>query len=159
MSELKVSEAGSVQFPMVRHAVEIGWAPLTPDEAAGKRGGEKGLFLYDELRAALLKLNPGLVTEENVQEVIDRLEAISPTIEGNRQFLEWLRGKNQIRNEAEDRAEPVRLIDFDNPEANVYHVTWEWRHRANAAGRKANRADVIFLINGVPVCRLLRACR
>lgn len=152
MSELKVSEAGSVQFPMVRHAVEIGWAPLTPDEAADKRGGEKGLFLYDELRAALLKLNPGLVSEENMQEVIDRLEAIGPTIEGNRQFLEWLRGKSQIRNEGEDRAEPVRLIDFENPEANTYHVTWEWRHRPIAAGRKANRADVIFLINGVPVC-------
>ena len=81
MSELKVSEAGSVQFPMVRHAAEIGWTPLTQDEALDKRGGEKGLFLYDELRAALLKLNPGLVTNENVQEVTDRLERMERALD------------------------------------------------------------------------------
>ena len=30
MSVLLISEAGTVQFPMVKHAVEIGWTPLTP---------------------------------------------------------------------------------------------------------------------------------
>jgi len=30
MSDLKISEAGSVQFPMVAHVVGIGWNPITP---------------------------------------------------------------------------------------------------------------------------------
>lgn len=33
MSTLRISEAGSVQFPMVDHTAEIGWQPLTPVEA------------------------------------------------------------------------------------------------------------------------------
>ena len=40
MPVLSISEAGAVQFPMVRHAVEIGWTPLTPRVAMRKRGGE-----------------------------------------------------------------------------------------------------------------------
>ncbi len=35
MTELKVTEAGSVQFPMVRHAAEVGWIPVLP------RGGRR----------------------------------------------------------------------------------------------------------------------
>ena len=33
MSLLKIGEAGTVQFPMVDHAVEIGWMPVTPQDA------------------------------------------------------------------------------------------------------------------------------
>ena len=43
MTELNISEAATVQFPMVRHATEIGWTPLTPQEALARRGGEAGL--------------------------------------------------------------------------------------------------------------------
>ena len=42
MSDLKISETGTVQFPMVKHAAEIGWTPLTPEVAKQKRGGEAG---------------------------------------------------------------------------------------------------------------------
>ena len=44
-SPLKIGEAGTVQFPMVNHAVEIGWEPLTPLDALYRRGGEAGKFL------------------------------------------------------------------------------------------------------------------
>lgn len=152
MSLLKITEAISAQWPMVRHAAEIGWESLSSAEAEEMRGGETGAFLYAVLREKLIALNPALVTEENAQDVIDRLEAVSPTIEGNKQFLHWLRGERQIPNEAEGRDDYVRLIDFDNIEANVFHVSWEWQVRTSATGRKANRADVMFLINGIPVC-------
>jgi type I restriction enzyme R subunit len=150
MNELRVSEAGTVQFPMVHHAAEMGWTPLSREEALSKRGGEAGLFLYDELRDALLRLNPGLVTPTNVQEIIDRLDAIPPTMEGNREMLEWLRGHRTIYDDREQRQRPVRLIDFDDAERNRFHLTWEWTMRPPA--RKANRADVVFIVNGVPVC-------
>ena len=42
------------------------------------------------------------------------------------------------------------LIDFEHPDANVFHVSWEWKLKPPA--RKGNRADVMFLVNGVPVC-------
>lgn len=40
VSTLKISEAGSVQFPMVEHAAEIGWEKLSPVEALFRRGDE-----------------------------------------------------------------------------------------------------------------------
>ncbi len=150
MSELAISEAGTVQFPMVEHARAIGWAPISPERARQKRGGEAGQFFYDELEAALLKLNPGVVTPANVEAVIAKLDALAPTIEGNRDLLEWLRGNKAIYVPV-DKREPIGpLIDFDAIDNNVFQVSWEWTMKPPA--RKANRADVVFLVNGVPVC-------
>ena len=39
MTEPGITEAGTAQFPMVRHAAEIGWTPLTPQEALARRHG------------------------------------------------------------------------------------------------------------------------
>ena len=148
MTELNITEAGSVQFPMVRHAAEIGWTPLSPSNAFAMRGGEAGLLFRSVLEEALRRFNPWM-TGDAVRSVVENLQALPPTIEGNRQMLAWLRGERQWYDEAEQRHRQVRLIDFDTPGANVLHVTWEWRLKPPA--RKGNRADVMFVVNGVPV--------
>lgn len=149
MNTLKISEAGSVQFPMVAHAVAIGWTPITPEVAKQKRGGEAGMLLRDEVAAALGEFNPWM-TSEAIRQVIETLEAIPPTIDGNRETLAWLRGERQWYDEAEKRHRHVQIIDFETAGKNAFHVTWEWRLKPPA--RKANRADVMFTINGMPVC-------
>ncbi|MGH7719567.1 MAG: type I restriction endonuclease, partial [Gemmatimonadaceae bacterium] len=143
------SEAGTVQRPLVEHAREIGWTPVSRTDALRLRGGEAGAFFYDVLRNALLGLNTGLVTADNVQSIIDRIEAVPKTIAGNREVLEWLRGNRTVYDEAERRHRNVTVIDFAHPERNDFHVTMEWT--SQLPGRKANRADVLFLINGIPV--------
>ena len=148
MTELTISEAETVQFPMVRHAEEVGWGPLSPSAATLKRGGEGGLLFRDELEGALRRFNPWM-SDVAVHSAVERIEALPATIEGNREVLAWLRGERQWYDEAEERQRPVRLIDFEQPGANVLHVTWEWRLKPPA--RKANRADVMFVVNGVPV--------
>ena len=148
MSDLKISEAASVQFPMVRHAVEIGWMPLPPEVAMRKRGGETGMLFRDELEGVLGRFNLWM-TDDAIRSVVERIEAIPPTIEGNREMLAWLHGERQWYDEAEKRHRRVQLVDFEMPDANVYHVTWEWKLKPPA--RKGNRADVMFVINGVPV--------
>ncbi|HRI92079.1 MAG TPA: HsdR family type I site-specific deoxyribonuclease [Accumulibacter sp.] len=149
MSELKISEAGTVQFPMVAHAAGIGWTPIGPEVAKQKRGGEAGMMLRDELEAALAKFNSWM-TADVIRQVIEKLEAVPPTIEGNRDMLAWLRGERQWYDQAEERHRRVQIIDFEQPGENVFHVTWEWKLKPPA--RKGNRADVMFVINGVPVC-------
>jgi type I restriction enzyme R subunit len=148
MSDLKISEAGTVQFPMVKHAVEIGWTPLTPEVAKQKRGGEAGMLLRDELEAKLSEFNPWL-SADALRSIIETLDAIPATVDGNREMLMWLRGERGWYDEAEKRHRRVQLIDFENPDANEFHVSWEWTLKPPA--RKGNRADVMFLINGVPV--------
>lgn len=149
MSDLKISEAGTVQFPMVRHAAEIGWTPLTPEVAKQKRGGESGMLLRDELEATLSQFNPWL-SAEAVRSIIETLDAVPATVDGNREMLMWLRGERGWYDEAEKRHRRVRLIDFEHPDLNEFHVSWEWTLKPPA--RKGNRADVMFLVNGVPVC-------
>lgn len=149
MSDLKISEAGTVQFPMVKHAVEIGWTPLTPEVAKQKRGGEAGMLLRDELEAKLSEFNPWL-SADALRSIIETLDAIPATVDGNREMLMWLRGERGWYDEAEKRHRRVQLIDFEHPDANEFHVSWEWTLKPPA--RKGNRADVMFLINGVPVC-------
>ena len=148
MSNLRITEAATVQFPMVRHAVEIGWTPLPPIVAMHKRGGKAGMLFRNELGETFERFNPWM-TEDAIRSAVERLEAIPPTIEGNREMLAWLRGERQWYDESEQRHRRVRLIDFERPAANVFHVTWEWKLKPPA--RKGNRADVMFVVNGLPV--------
>jgi type I restriction enzyme R subunit len=148
MTTLPISEAISVQFPMVRHAAEIGWTPIPPDVAKQKRGGETGMLFRDELEARLRAFNPWM-SADAVRSVIETLEAIPPTIEGNRDMLAWMRGERSWYDEGEKRHRRVELIRFDKPADNTLHVTWEWKLKPPA--RKGNRADVMFVVNGLPV--------
>jgi type I restriction enzyme, R subunit len=149
MSALQISEAGTVQFPMVKHAIEIGWQPLTPEDAKTLRGSEAGMLLRDELAQKLRHFN-GWLKPDAIRSIIETLDAIPPTIEGNRDMLAWMRGEKSWYDEDEKRQRPVTLIDFDDIDANDFRVTWEWVLKPPA--RKGNRADVMFLINGLPVC-------
>ena len=56
-----------------------------------------------------------------VRAVVERIEALPATIEGNREVLAWLRGERQGYDEAEAEARhrPARLVDFDAPAANA----------------------------------------
>jgi type I restriction enzyme R subunit len=149
MTKLAV-EATTVQFPLVEHVAAAGWERVSEVDALRKRRGEGGLFFYDELEAALLRLNPGVVTAADVPGIVQRLESLPNTIAGNHDVLEWLRGKQTIYVDSEKRHRNVRLVDFNNKGgSNTFQVSWEWAYRNGT--RKGNRADVVFLINGVPV--------
>ena len=148
MTTLHITEATTVQMPMIRHAAEVGWVPFPPQEALARRGGPAGLLFRGELEDALRRFNPWL-SDDAARSVIERVESLRPTIEGNREMLAWLREERQWYDDAEQCQKPVQLIDFETPGANFLHVTWEWRLKPPA--RKGNRADVMFLINGIPV--------
>src|SRR5262245_31956327 len=110
---LKISETGTVQFPMLRHAAEIGWIPIAPEVARQKRGGEDGMLLRDELEAKLVEFNSWM-TKDTIRSVIESIDAIPPTIEGNREMLSWLRGERQWYDENENRHRRVTLVEFQH---------------------------------------------
>ncbi len=107
------------------------------------------MLFRDELEAVLARFNPWL-SADAIRQLIEKLEAIPPTVEGNREMLSWLRGERQWYDEAEKRHRHIQLVDFDAPADNAFHVTWEWALKPPA--RKGNRADVMFVVNGIPVC-------
>lgn len=143
-----MSERSAVQNPMLRYASRIGWEYVTPEEALRLREGETGLYFNEVLRAQLFRLNPGIVNPARAADIMRRLSLLRPNIEGNRDALRWLRGELSVFVAEENRERNVRLIDFENIENNIFQVTDEWRHKSTVF---ANRADVIFLINGIPI--------
>ena len=143
-----MTERDAVQNPMLRYADEIGWECVSASEALQMRGGDTKRYFAGLLESQLLKLNREILDAVLCQEILRQLDLLNPTLEGNRDALSWLRGERSIFVPHQRRERNVTLIDFDAPEGNLFHVTDEWRQR-NAVHQ--NRADVVFLINGIPV--------
>ena len=143
-----MSERSVVQDPLLKYANEIGWTRLSRSEAMQMRGGDTGRYFSDVLQAQLLKLNKGIVDASNCDDILRQLNLLRPTLEGNRDALSWLHGEQSIFVLNENRERNVILIDFENPDNNLFHVTDEWTQQGIV---DSNRADVVFLINGIPV--------
>ena len=143
-----MSERSAVQDPMLKYAAEIGWEPISASEALRMRRGDTGLYFVDVLEAQLMRLNWGILDETRRKEIARRLKLLNPTLEGNQNALSWLRGEQSIFVPAGRRERNVTLIDYESPDNNRFHVTDEWWQRGTI---HRNRADVVFLINGIPV--------
>jgi type I restriction enzyme R subunit len=143
-----MSEKIAVQYPMLKYASEIGWDCIEQIDALNLRGGESGVYFTELFESQLLNLNPKVLNAERAAEIIRQLNLLRPTIEGNKDALSWLRGDGSVFVPTEKRERNVHLIDFNDPDNNVFRVTYEWRQKSIMG---ATRADVVFLINGIPI--------
>lgn len=142
------SERGVVQNPLVKYSKESGWHYLSPEDAMDLRRGETNPVLWDVLKQKVQELNLNQVDSERANDIVKRIIRIPANIEGNLGAWEYLRGLRTVFSEAEGREYNLDLIDFGNPTNNIFHVTDEFSF-TNGVNRI--RADVVFLINGIPV--------
>ena len=144
------SEPGAVQHPFVRYAVEAGWPYLSPDAALNLRqGGVTCPVLDAVLLGQLAKLNPSIVNAARAQDIVRRLVRVRPTIEGNLDAWEFLKGLKTVFVDTEKRERNVQFLDPVNVDANQFHVTDEFTF-SNGAPPDI-RLDIVFFINGVPI--------
>lgn len=143
-----MSEKSAVQNPLLKYAERIGWQRVSATDALALRGGDTGLYFTTVLAQQLVRLNPGSVDNDRAADIVRRLSLLRPTIEGNRDALLWLRGEGSVFVPEEQRERNVHLIDFADLDNNIFQVTDEWRQKGTVF---TNRADVVFLINGLPV--------
>src|SRR5438105_13294821 len=118
-----MSERSAVQNPMLKYAQEIGWEHIKREQALALRGGDTGMYFTGDLEAQLMRLNPGVVNPTRASEIVRRLTQLRANIEGNRDLLAWLKGEQSVYVPAEKRERNVRLVGFDNPDNNLFHVT------------------------------------
>jgi type I restriction enzyme, R subunit len=159
----KPGEHKTVQSRILKYAEEIGWQPIPRDEAERRRGcatqdkpegasKSASLFFDDLLYQQVKAFNPKY--SETSSTLITQLSSFKADIYGNRDFLAHLRNEGKYFYAAEDRELDLTLIDYSDltvPPAqrrNVYEVTEEF---AFHNGQYGNRADVVFLINGIPI--------
>lgn len=142
-------EKSSVQNTLIKYAREIGWEYVTQDEALRMRGSNTSLVFKDVFLNQMLNLNSQFMDTPMIEELIRKLERIPPTVEGNLAAWEYLRGLKTVFVPAEKRERNVTFIDTTTITNNIFHVTDEFTFTNGA--QPANRYDIVFLINGVPV--------
>ncbi|MDY0297977.1 MAG: HsdR family type I site-specific deoxyribonuclease [Acidobacteriota bacterium] len=164
----KPSEHKTVQARILEYAEEIGWTFVLREEAERRRGFDppvpegsggtspddrqenraknRSLFFDDLLNAKVREFNPRYAGAEGA--LFGRFLRLHTDIYGNREFVEHLRNRGKFPDHEEKRERDLILVDYDNPDRNVFEVTEEWAfHNGNCGTRE----DVVFLINGIPV--------
>ena len=154
----KPTEHKSVQARILKYAQEIGWTFVPQSEAEHRRGFDPSgasprdkaknasRFFTDTLFKKVKEFNPKF--KDTKEELLRKLNLPLPTIEGNRDFLKHLQGEKTFFSKEENREFNLILINYAEPDKNMYEVTEEY-YLFN--GQNANREDVVFLINGIPV--------
>jgi type I restriction enzyme R subunit len=150
-------EHKTVQARILAYAEAIGWTVVSRQESERRRGFDptasaderarnRSLYFDDLLDAKLREFNQRYA--EAAGALLGQLRHLQASIHGNREFVELLRNHGKFFDHEEKRERDLILIDYDNPQRNVYEVTEEW---AFHNGHYGTREDVVFLINGIPV--------
>jgi type I restriction enzyme R subunit len=154
----KPTEHKSVQARILKYADEIGWKNVSQGEAENRRGFDTSAasprekaknasrFFTETLFEKVKQFNAKFKNSKD--DLLRLLDLPLPTIHGNRDFLHYLQGEKTFFSKEENREFNLILIDFENPANNLFEVTEEY-YLFN--GQYANREDVVFLINGIPV--------
>jgi len=121
---------------------------LVTDDAVRLRRGETGLVLHEVLIDQLQRLNVGFVDVSTAEDMVGHLVRVPSTIEGNLDVWEYLRGLKTTFVSEEKRERNVAFLDTGFVSRNTFHVTEEFQY---TNGTKTDRADVLFLVNGIPV--------
>lgn len=107
-------------------------------------------FLPDIFPEALHRINPGLPSQA-IDEAVIKLNSIDfgSLPQKNEVFSDYLQSGVEVRyfQDGEERNEIVRLLDFDDPENNDFHVVNQWTFVEYAE----KRPDVIVFVNGMPL--------
>jgi type I restriction enzyme R subunit len=108
---------------------ELGWHPV---EAVALERSIRDVFLPDELKAALMRLNPDIAAQpERADEVLYRLNAILLAVgsdglaRANQAMMDWLRNDKTMPFGEKHQHVPIKLIDFDDLSQNTYIIAEE----------------------------------
>ncbi len=150
------------QIPAVELLMKLGYRYLSPAEANERRKNRRSqVVLTSVLREQLPKLNrisyrgheypfdetaidgavaaltnlpyeSLLLTSEKIYDLLSLGKSFLQTVEGDRRSFD------------------LRYIDWENPEANVFHVTEEFAVE-RAGSREVYRPDIVVFVNGIPL--------
>ncbi|GMU96096.1 type I restriction endonuclease subunit R [Ignavibacterium album] len=152
------TEHHSVQKRIIDYASQIGWQPLSQAETENlrhfdtsatlpsERAKNSCLFLKDILLQKVIEFNPKYTEKDN--DFLSKLKNLRSDIQGNKDFLQFLRGEKTFFCSEENREYNLKLIDFDDHTNNIYHISEEYYFHN---GRFGNREDIVFFINGIPI--------
>jgi len=160
-SQFHTNERALSQLPAILLLAKMGWKPLTNEAANAARGNRRAAIVMKDftrqfLRAQTLTWGEQAtkLTEENIDKLIDNLTTLPPDTYGKQAEDIWDRlvlpqSVEQSINGSK-RALNARLIDFDNPDKNLYHMVPEFMVERRGS-TKTRRPDIVLFVNGIPL--------
>jgi len=150
-TESVVEEAALKWFEALGYAV-VGGPSIAPGEPAAERRSFSDVVLEGRLRDALARLNP-TASAEGIEEAFRKLTRISSPqpLDANHELHHYLVNGVSVGYARPDGTigyDPVRVLDFDAPEANDWLVV-NWLTAAE--GGHTRRPDVVVFVNGLPL--------
>lgn len=143
-----ITERADVQDRIIDYLQSIGWEYLYPDDIQNLRAYDiKQPFLIPVVKQKLGELNRGIITDENVDEILRRLKFLPANLQGNEEFLSYLRGKKTVYIDKERRERNIKLVDYNIPENNSFSITKEFWFE----DKSKRRADIVLFLNGLPI--------
>ena len=135
----------------------LGWEVVTgPSIAPGEPGAERETYnetiLSARFRQALERLNPD-VPSEAIDEAYRKVNLISSPVlvDANHEFHRYLTDGIEVeylRPDGTTGYDPVRLIDFDEPENNDWLAVNQFTVTESGYTR---RPDIVLFVNGLPL--------
>lgn len=127
-----------------------GYKFLHGPDVARSTNEYRDVFLPGIFSSALTRINKELPSAA-IQEAILKLSNIEggSLEQRNETFTDYLQSGVEVRyfDGKEERNDIVRLLDFDNPESNTFHVVNQWTF----VEYSEKRPDVICFVNGMPL--------
>ena len=151
LNESVVEEAGLTWFRELGYALEQA-LQLAPDESAAERDSFADVVLAGRLRDAITRLNPAISDDAREEAFRKLLRHDAPSLIGNnRAFHQMLRDGVTVEYRRDDGSiagDHVRLIDFDNPDANDWLAVNQF---TVIEGQNNRRPDIVVFVNGLPL--------
>lgn len=124
---------------------------IAPDGDAPERTDYRQVVLTGRLREALEQLNPD-IPHATLDEVLHRVTKLhEPSlVQSNRRFHEALVDglPVEVEQDGVKRGDRVRLINFENPQANRWLVVNQFTVQGS---KQPRRPDLVCFVNGLPI--------
>lgn len=139
-------ENAIIEYLTGKHGYEHLYGP----DIVRSTGEYRDVFLPGVLPAALRRINRNL-PKQAIDEAILKLSNVEggSLEQRNERFCDYLQLGVEVHffDGKEERDDIVRLLDYDNPNNNVFHVVNQWTF----VEYSEKRPDIILFVNGMPL--------
>lgn len=139
------------EYAFISFLENEGWTYLAGNSIP--RDSKRDVLYMDDMEQFLSKTNPELTAEE-VRQIMDsvRLVGAETDFATLHKVYGWMVNGVQFTPQA-GLPRMVNLIDFENPENNLFRAVNQFTVEYTNNGQKENRRpDVILFVNGMPLC-------
>src|SRR6266699_1483480 len=159
MSYLTPDSEGTLEANTIGLFEELGWESADcyhetfgPNSLLGRETSEQ-VVLERRLRAALLKLNPGITSLaiDLAVEELSKDRSVLSLVRANQEIYKLLREGVKVpirRDDDQESIEIVRVVDWNEPKNNDFFLASQFWISGDY-GRK--RADLVGFVNGLPL--------